>query len=60
MYNPPRPKEYTERPARKRRGRMRRFFRGYLMLVGGLTTLYGLAQLLVLLFVEMAKWMPPQ
>ena len=37
-----------------------RFLRGYLMIVGALTTLYVLAQLLVLLFVEIARWMPPQ
>lgn len=41
---------------RKRRGWFLRFVRGYLMFVGGLTTLYGLIQLLVLLFVEIAKW----
>ena len=33
-----------------------RFFRGYLMAVGALTTGYVLVQLLVLLFVEIAKW----
>ncbi len=46
-------------PRRRRRsGRIGRFFRGYLMFVGGLTTLYVLVQLLVLLFVEISKWMP--
>lgn len=45
---------------RKRRGRFMRFFRGYLMMVGGLTTLYVAVHLLVLLFVEIAKWMPSQ
>lgn len=44
----------------KRRSRFMRFFRGYLMMVGGLTTLYVLVHLLVLLFVEIAKWMPSQ
>lgn len=46
-------------PKKRRRGRFKRFVRGYLMLVGSLTTLYVLIQLLVLLFVEIAKWMPP-
>ena len=32
---------------------------GYLMLVGALTTLYVLVQLLVRLFIEIGKWMPP-
>ncbi|MEG0742048.1 MAG: hypothetical protein RR521_07445 [Clostridia bacterium] len=41
-----------------RRGRFSRFLRGYLMLVGTLTTFYVLIQLLVLLFVEIGKWMP--
>lgn len=44
----------------RRRARAWRFLRGYLMIVGALTTLYVLAQLLVLLFVEIARWMPPQ
>ena len=39
--------------------RFRRFVRGYLMLVGALTTLYVLVQLLVRLFIEIGKWMPP-
>lgn len=43
---------------KRRRGRLGRFFRGYLMMVGALTTLYVLVQLLVLLFVEISKWMP--
>lgn len=37
-----------------------RFMRGYLMLVGGMTTLYVLIKLVVLLFVELARWMPAQ
>jgi len=41
---------------RKRCCRLLRFLRGYLMTVGALTTLYALVQLLVLLFVEIAKW----
>ena len=44
------------KPRRKRRGRFLRFIQGYLMFVGGLTTLYVLAQLIVMLFVEIAKW----
>jgi len=48
-------------PRRRRRsGRIGRFFRGYLMFVGALTTLYVLVQLLVLVFVELSKWMPAQ
>ena len=35
-----------------------RFFSGYLMFVGALTTLYVLAQVVVLVFVEIGKWMP--
>ena len=44
--------------ARHRRGRVARFFRGYLMMVGALTTLYVLLQLAVRLLVEIGKWMP--
>ena len=43
---------------RRRRGRAVRFFRGYLMMVGALTTLYVLLQLAVRLLVEIGKWMP--
>ena len=43
---------------RRRHGRVMRFFSGYLMFVGGLTTLYVLAQVVVLVFVEIGKWMP--
>ena len=43
-----------------KRGRFMRFMRGYLMIVGGMTTIYVLIQLLVLLFVEIGKWMPTQ
>ena len=42
--------------ARPRRGRLLRFMRGYLMLVGGMTTLYVLVRVLVILFVEMGRW----
>ena len=51
---PPPPRRRSRRP-----GRFRRFVRGYLMLVGALTTLYVLVQLLVRLFIEIGKWMPP-
>lgn len=60
----PRPNPYQPRPDERpkprprRRGRFRRFMRGYLMTVGALTTLYVLVQLLVRLFVEVGKWMP--
>lgn len=44
-------------PKRKKRfRRVERFFRGYLMAVGALTTGYVLVQLIVLLLVEIAKW----
>ena len=43
---------------RPRPGRFRRFVRGYLMMVGALTTLYVLVLLLVKLFVEVGKWTP--
>lgn len=51
----------TSRPPRKKRrfSRIRRFFRGYLMAVGALTTGYVLVQLIVLLLVEIAKWQMP-
>ena len=45
-------------PKPRRRGRFGRFVRGYLMLVGALTTLYVLVQLLVRLLIEIGKWMP--
>lgn len=57
--------EWNEKPLqnpphkrKKRRGRLARFMRGYLMIVGALTSLYVLAQLVVLLLVEIAKWQP--
>ena len=43
---------------RRRHGRAVRFFRGYLMMVGALTTLYVLLQLAVRLLVEIGKGMP--
>jgi hypothetical protein len=50
---PPERPEYRDRP---RRGRAGRFFRGYLMIVGALTTIAALVLLLVRLFVEIEKW----
>lgn len=44
---------------KKRFRRIGRFFRGYLMAVGALTTGYVLVQLIVLLLVEIAKWQTP-
>jgi hypothetical protein len=44
-------------PPRHRHGRGGRFFRGYLMVVGALATAYLLERLLVILFVEIGKWM---
>ena len=44
---------------RKKKGRLIRFIRGYLMIVGALTTLYVLMQLIVILLVELGRWMPP-
>ncbi|MEF9878636.1 MAG: hypothetical protein RSE58_01265 [Clostridia bacterium] len=51
--------EYQEKAQKRmlrRHGRFLRFMRGYLMIVGGLATLYVLVQLLVLLFVEIGKY----
>lgn len=51
------PQNENYKPHKRRRGRFMRFVRGYLMLVGSLTTLYVLVQLLVRLFIEVDKWM---
>lgn len=51
VYQQPGPK----RP-RHRRGRLARFVRGYLMVVGACATMAGLVYLLVQLFVEIEKW----
>ena len=54
------PPERRPEPRRHpRRGRAGRFFRGYLMLVGALTTVAALVLLLVRLFVEIEKWVNP-
>ncbi len=58
-YGCPEPTPPPHRRRSRRPGRFRRFVRGYLMLVGALTTLYVLVQLLVRLFIEIGKWMPP-
>jgi len=50
---------HSPAPRRRRHGRFMRFVRGYLMFVGSLTTIYVLIQLLVILFIEIGKWMPP-
>ena len=46
-----------QEPRRRHRGKMGRFFRGYLMIAGALATAYVLERLLVLLFLEIGKWM---
>ena len=56
---PGRPEYRPERRKRPHRGRAGRFFRGYLMLVGALTTIAALVLLLVRLFVEIEKWVHP-
>ena len=42
---------------KKRKGGLKRFFRGYLMCAGALATGYVLLQLIVLFLVEIGKWM---
>ena len=60
-YSPPpyRPENDPETRKRPRGSRAGRFFRGYLMLVGALTTVAALVLLLVRLFVEIEKWVNP-
>ena len=41
-----------------RKGSFKRLMRGYLMLVGAGTTVYAIVRLLVLLLVEVERWMP--
>ncbi len=58
MENAHRPPEPPREPRHgKRRGRAGRFFRGYLMIAGALATAYVLERLLVLLFIEIGKWL---
>lgn len=57
---PDMPPPHPPKRKKRRRGRVKRFFQGYLMFVGALTTLYVLVQLLVWAFVEIGKWMPNQ
>lgn len=59
-YQPLPPTPHTQPHKPKRRGRFKRFVRGYLMTVGSLTTCYVLIKLLVIAFVEIAKWLPNQ
>ena len=54
------PHPHEHKPRRRKRGRFGRFLRGYLMFVGALTTAYVMIQLLVLLLIEIGKWMPAQ
>ena len=56
---PQSPQERQDVKPHRKGGRFRRFFRGYLMTVGALTTIYALIRLLIVLFVELQKWMPP-
>jgi hypothetical protein len=58
MQNAHRPPEPPREPRHgRRRGRAGRFFRGYLMVAGALATAYVLERLLVLLFIEVGKWL---
>ena len=60
MQRPPVEPHPRHKPRRRKRFyRLRRFIKGYLMAVGALTTAYVFIQLLVLLFVELAKWQMP-
>ncbi len=57
---PPEHPQYQPRHrTHHRRGRAGRFFRGYLMLVGAITTIAAMVLLLVRLFVEIEKWVHP-
>lgn len=59
-YPHPDPQPHEKKRRKRRRGRFGRFLRGYLMFVGALTTAYVMVQLLVLLLIEIGKWMPSQ
>lgn len=54
------PHPHSRPPKPRRFARLKRFIRGYLMMVGALTTCYVLVKLLVIAFVELAKWLPNQ
>ena len=56
FYSPQTPPPPQE-PRRRHHGRVGRFFRGYLMIAGALATAYALERLLVMLFIEIGKWM---
>jgi hypothetical protein len=50
------PSSQPEGRRRGRHGRAGRFFRGYLMVAGALATAYLLERLLVIVFIEIGKW----
>ncbi len=50
------PKPHANKPRPKKRGRFRRFARGYLQITGALVNLYVLVILLVQLFVLLQKY----
>ncbi len=57
---PPLPEDPRERSYvghGRRHHRAGRFFRGYLMVSGALATAYLLERVLVLLFIELGKWL---
>jgi hypothetical protein len=57
---PPMPEDPQERSSfrhGRRQGRAGHIFRGYLMVAGALATAYLLERLLVLLFIELGKWL---
>ena len=58
-YGCPEPTPTPHRRRSRRPGRVGGCVRGDLMLVGALTTRYVRVQLLVRLFIEIGKWMPP-
>lgn len=49
-YEPPRPRPHG-------RGKVRRFFHGYLLLAGAAATIYLLVLLIIRLLVELGHWM---
>lgn len=55
--HPAQPAPHVKQPKRRFR-KAKRFFCGYLMLVGAMTTLYVLVQLLVWILVELGKRVP--
>jgi len=55
-YDKPPIPPMPEGPRHKHHGRVGRFFRGYLMIAGALATAFVLERLLVMLFLEIGKW----